>query len=188
MIARSLQFFFMAFILVAAVPAYAELQTGATHALTFPDVDGHNLSTADGHVTIVTVVTRENEANARAISLLVPERCIGVPKYRYITLVNFEGKIPGPLRGLTRGIIRNRLDAEAKELKPRYEAKNLTRDPRSDVYVVADFDGSAVKRLGLTPESANLAIFVFDGKGKLVGRWSEVPTEEALTSAILAAE
>ena len=189
MFARILQSFFLAFILAAVSSLHAaELQIGTAHPLTFRDVDGHDLSTADGHVTIITVVTRENEANARAVSLQVPERCIGDPKYRYITMVNFQGKLPRPIRGLTRAIIRNRLDAEAKVLKPRYAAKHLTRDPRGDVYVVADFDGSAVRSLGLSPESAGLVVFVFDGKGKLVARWNEVPSEDALGSAITAAE
>jgi hypothetical protein len=189
MIARILQPFLVAFIFATSSALQgAELQTGSVHRLSFADVDGHDLSTAEGHVTIITVVTRENEANARAVALLVPERCIGDPKYRYITLVNFQGKLPKPIRGITRAIIRNRLDAEAKELKPRYVAKHLTRDPRGDVYVVADFDGSAVGRLGLSPDSATLAVFVFDGKGKLIARWNDVPSEEALGQAIAAAE
>jgi len=189
MIARRLQPFLFAFILTAGGAAgAAELQVGATHRLTFRDVDGQDLSTAAGHVTIITVITRENEENARAVSKLVPERYIGDPRYRYVTLVNFQGKLPGPLRGVTRAVIRNRLDAEAKELKPRYAAKHLTRDPRDDVYVIADFDGSAVARLGLSADSAALAVFVFDGGGKLVARWSDVPREDAMIKAIAAAE
>ena len=189
MIARSLQSFFLALILAASATATAaELQVGATHRLTFRDVDGQDLSTAAGHVTIITVITRENEEDARAVSKLVPERCIGDPKYRYITLVNFQGKLPGALRGVTRAVIRNRLDGEAKQLKPRYVAKHLTRDPRDDVYVVADFDGSAVTRLGLSPDSAKLAVFVFDGRGTLVARFNQVPSEAAMVKAIAAAD
>ena len=187
MIARSLQSFFLAFIFAGAAVA-AELQIGSVHQLIFRDVDGRDLSTSAGHVTIITVITRENEANARVVARLVPEHCVGDPKYRYITLVNFQGKLPRPVQGLTRAIIRSRLDAEAKALKPRYVRKNLIRDPRPDVYVIADFDGSAVKRLGLSPDSARLAVFVFDGKGTLIARWNEVPTEEALAKAITAAE
>ena len=177
--------FLLAFILSAAGSvAAAELQTGAVHRLTFRDVDGEDLSIAAGHVTIITVITREIEEQARNVSKLVPERCVGDPKYRYITMVNFQGKLPGPMQGLTRGIIRNRLDAEAKKLKPQYEANKLTRDPRSDLFVVADFDGSAVTRLGLSPDASALSVFVFDGKGKLVARWNGVPSEEAMVSAI----
>jgi hypothetical protein len=190
MIARSLQSFFLAGLLAASatMAAAAELQVGAMHRLTFRDVDGEDLSTSAGHVTIITVITRENEEEARAVSKLVPERCIGDPKYRYVTLVNFQGKLPGPLRGVTRAVIRGRLDREAKELEPRYAAKNLTRNPRNDVYVVADFDGSAMTRLGLSPDLAGVAIFIFDGKGKLVARWTRVPPEDAMVKAIAAAE
>ena len=187
--ARSLQSFLLAIILATPVTAAAaELQVGATHQLTFRDVDGQDLSTAAGHVTIITVITREQEEKARAVSKLVPERYVGDPKYRYITLVNFQGKLPRPVRGITRSVIRNRLDAEAKELKTRYLAKQLTRDPRQDLYVVADFDGSDVTRLGLTLESSGLAVFIFDGKGKLVARWHAVPPDGALEKAIAAAE
>jgi hypothetical protein len=189
MIARSLQLFFLAIILAPhPLATAAELQVGAAHQLTFRDVDGRSLSTADGHVTVITVITRDQEEKARAVSKGVPERCVGDPKYRYITLVNFQGKLPGPVRGLTRRVIRGRLDAEAKELKPRYVAKQLTRDPRKDLYVVPDFDGSSAARLGLQSASATLAVFVFDGKGKLVARWNEVPTEAELGKAIAAAE
>jgi hypothetical protein len=189
MIARCLQSFFLTMILVGgATAAAAELQVGATHRLSFRDVDGQDLSTAAGHVTIITVITREKEEDARGVSKLVPERCIGDPKYRYVTLVNFQGKLPAPLRGVTRAVIRKRLDVEAKELKPRYVAKRLTRNPRDDVYVVADFDGTAVTRLGLSPDSTKLAVYVFNGQGTLVARFDEVPSEGAMVKAIAAAE
>ena len=186
---RSLQCFFAALLL--AIPSgldAAALQLGEIHRLTFRDVDGNDLSTADGHVTIVVVVTRRSEEQARQISKLVPERCIGDPKYRYITLVNFQKSLAAPLQGITRAIIRRRLDGEAKALQPRYAARNIARDPRRDVYVVADFNGAAVSRLGLAPESQEVAVFVFDGAGTLVDHWSGIPPEESLAKAIAAAE
>jgi hypothetical protein len=186
---RWLQCFFV--LLILAAPRATEatlLKAGETHRLTFRDVDGNDLSTADGHVTIITVITRRSEEKARAISKLVPDRCIGDPKFRYVTLVNFQRGLAGPLRGITRAVIRSRLDAEAKQLQPQYTAKNLKRDPRSDVYVVADFDGSAVTRLGMSPESNDVAVFVFDGSGKLVQRWTDVPPGDSLANAIVAAE
>lgn len=189
MIARHLQFIFAALLLgTAASLAAAELQTGSAHRLTFRDVDGRDLSTFDGHVTIVTVVTRQNEEQAQTIADQVPDRYLGNPKYRYITLVNFQRKLVGPFRGLTQAVIRRRLDAEAKKLKPEYEAKKLTRDPRKDVYVVADFDGAAVAQLALEPATRDVAVFVFNGAGKLVGRWTGVPPEGAIAKAIAAAE
>src|SRR3954463_11550438 len=117
MIARALQIFSTALLLASSVANAAPLQPGTVYDLKFTDVDGKSLATADGNVTIITVVTREEEDKAKAIADLVPDRYIGDQKYRYITLVNFQGKLMTPLRGITRGVIRNRLDAEAKTLK-----------------------------------------------------------------------
>lgn len=189
MIARSLQIIFAAFLLAESASAQANpLAVGKVHKLTFGDVDGNDLSTADGHVTIMTVVTRENEAKARTVAELVPDRCVGDPRYRYITLVNFQGKLLGAVHGLTRSIIRGRLDAEAKKLQDDYTAKQLTRDPRKDIYVIADFDSEAVLRLGLAGESEEIAVFVFDPAGKLIARWNDVPPGDSLPQAITAAE
>lgn len=161
---------------------------GSSHRLTFHDVDGRTLSTSDGHVTILTVVTRADEDKARTVADLVPDRYIGDQKYRYITLVNFERKLLSPVHGLTRAIIRNRLTAEAKELQPQYLAKKITHDPRRDLYVIADFDGSATEQLGLSAEATALAVFVFNGKGELLAHWSEVPPGDALPKILAAAE
>jgi hypothetical protein len=189
MIAHSLQRFSFV-ILLACWPAVAaaELRPGDVSALRFRDVDGNEHSTAGGHVTILTIVTRENEARAQAVGDNVPEFCIGILRYRYITLVNFERKLPMPLRGLTRAIIRNRLDAEAKKMRPGYQARGIPRDPRRDIFVVPDFDGGVVTQLGLAPEKAGLVVFVFNPRGKLIARWDDVPSEEALARAVAAAD
>ena len=171
----------------AEFAAASGLKAGATAPLTFTDVDGSELSTADGRVTIITVVTRGNEKGARAVADQVPDRYVGDPNYRYVTLVNFQGKLPAVLQGVTRGMIRRRLDAEAKGLKPQYEAKQRARDPRRDIYVIADFDGKAATRLGLSADSNQVGVFVFSGKGKLVGQWTGLPPNDSLAKAIAAA-
>jgi hypothetical protein len=185
MFARCLQILSLALLCTSASgAAAAPLQPGGVYDLSFRDVDGEDLATADGHVTIITVTARAGEQRARAVAQLVPERYIGDPKYRYITLVDFEGKVPSAVRGITRAVIRRRLDAEARLLKPRYDAKKLTRDPRKDVYVVADFDGNAVAKLGLLPGSADVKVFIFDSRGKLVARWDGMPPEPAFVQAL----
>lgn len=189
MIARALQLFSVVLLLALTAGAQpSRLEPGRTYSFSLRDVDGNDLATADGHVTVITVATRENEEQAQAAADRVPDRCLGNPKYRYITVVNFQRKLAGPFQGLTRAIIRNRLDAEAKKLKPEYDAKKLTRDPRRDIFVVADFDGSAVAHLGLAPEANGVAVFVFDGRGKLVSSWNSVPPGNSLADAIATAE
>ena len=188
MIATLLQRFSIGLLATLALnAAAAELKPGGVARLVFHDVDTNTHSTADGHVTIITVVTRQDEAKAQAVADHVPDRYVGDSKFRYLTVVNFQRKLAYPFRGLTRAIIRNRLDAEATRLRPEYAAKKIPRDPRRDTLVVADFDGTNVTQLGLAPESDGIAVFVFNGQGKLIARWTDVPSSEALAKAISAA-
>ncbi|MBA2743289.1 MAG: hypothetical protein H0U43_03105 [Chthoniobacterales bacterium] len=189
MIPRCLQLFSVLLLVGSSAAAQStQLEPGRTYSFSLHDVDGNDLATADGHVTVMTVVTRQNENEAHAAADRVPDRYIGNPKYRYITVVNFQKKLARPIQGVTRAIIRSRLEAEAKELKPDYDAKKLARDPRHDLFVVADFDGSAVTSLGMSTDSNNVAVFVFDGRGKLINRWNGVPPGDSLAQAIMTAE
>ena len=49
---------------------------------------------------------------------------------------------------------------------------------------MADFDGGMASRLDVAPASTEFAVFVFDGRGRLVRRWNDVPSADALTAAI----
>lgn len=178
-------FFFLFANLFAATPAPSnELHPGNTYSLTFTDVDRHQLSTSDGHVTIITVLTRKDEQKAEQVGERVPHVYLGDPKYRLITLVNFQRGVFPPFQGMINAIIRMRMDSEAKDLQAVYTAKHLTRNPRSDIFVVADFDGKAVSKLGIDASSSEFAVFVFDGRGRLVRRWNDVPSAEALSQAL----
>ena len=182
---RSLQYFFLAALLAAATPAVQaiELQLGNVYPLTFADVDQHQLSTSDGHVTIITVVTQKDEQKAQMVGDRF-SRHLGDPKCRLITVVNFQQKIIQPFRGVAVAIIRHRLDVEAKELQKIYSARHLNRNPRSDIFAVADFDGKAVSQLGVVPTSTEFAVFAFDERGRLVRRWNDLPSADALAAAI----
>lgn len=170
--------------LLATTAQAVQLRQGNTYPLTFTDVDRHQLSTADGHVTIISVVTRRDEAKAQSVGDRVTQITLGDPKFRLINLVNFQQNIFPPLRGMVSAVIRHRLETEAKEVQKSYAERHINRNARDDLYVVADFDGKAVSQLGIAPVSSEFAVFVFDGKGRLVRRWSDVPTSEMLAQAI----
>ncbi len=183
-ILRVPQCFFLAAILAVPSLQAAEMRVGNVYHLTFTDVDQHQLSTADGHVTVISVVIRKDEAKAQTVGDSVPHSYYGDPKFRLITMVNFQQGIFAPLRGMVSAMIRHRLDGEAKELQKVYSEKHVTRNPRNDIFVVADFDGKAVSQLGIAPTSSEFAVFVFDGRGRLVRRWNDVPPAGALAAAL----
>jgi hypothetical protein len=181
---RGPQCFFLFLIFGAATSWGIQLHPGNVYPLVFTDVDRHQLSTADGHVTIISVVNRRDEAKAQTVGDRISQISAGDPKIRLITLVNFQQNIVLPLRGMVSAVIRHRLDDEAKEVQKSYAERHINRNARDDIYVVADFDGKAVSQLGIAPVSPEFAVFVFDGKGRLVRRWNDVPTAEMLTQAI----
>src|SRR6266571_3823561 len=76
--------------------------------------------------------------------------------------------------------IRHRLDQEATRVQPEYDKRKIRRNPRQDLFAVADFDGSALSKLGLSPNSNGVAVFLFDGNGVLVQYWQKVPDRESL--------
>jgi hypothetical protein len=183
-IPRAGQYFFLIAWATTATLQAIQLHVGNNYPLTFTDVDRHQLSTADGHVTIITVATRKDEAKAQAVGDHIPRQFYGDPKFRLITLVNFQQNILPPFRGMLSAVIRHRLDSEAKELQKTYTERHLTRNPRDDIYVVADFDGKAVTQLGMSPTASEFAVFIFDGHGRLVRRWNDVPSLEMLAQAL----
>ena len=178
------QYFFLA-LLSFVVPAQAiQLHQGNTYSLSFTDVDHHQLSTTDGHVTIISVVTNRDEAKAQTVGDRVTQFTLGDPKVRLINLVNFQQNIIFPLRGMVSAIIRHRLDTEAKDVQKIYAERHINRNARNDIYVVADFDGKAVSQLGIAPTSPEFAVFIFDGHGRLVRHWNDVPSLEMIGQAI----
>src|SRR4051794_39459102 len=178
------QRFFLVLCLMAANAQAVQLRPGNTYPLTFTDVDRCQLSTADGHVTVISVVTRKDEAKAQTVGDRVSQITFADPKVRLITLVNFQQGILLPLRGMVSAVIRHRLDTEAKDIQKSYAERHINRNAREDVFVIADFDGKAVSQLGMAPTSSDYVVFVFDGKGRLVRRWNDVPSHEMLAQAI----
>ena len=179
---RGPQYFF--FLIAVATAQAVPLNPGNTYPLTFTDVDRRQLSTADGHVTIISVVTRRDEAKAETVGERMSKITFGDPKVRLINLVNFQQNIFPPLRGMVSAMIRHRLNQEAKEVQKKYGDLHINRNASDDIFVVADFDGKAVSQLGLAPTTSEFAVFIFDGKGRLVRKWSEVPPPDQLAQAI----
>lgn len=185
---RGLQFFFAILFPFVALKGATALEQGRVYPLNFTDVEGRQFSLHDGHATLLTVTTRENEAKAHMVGNVVPEKYVGHPHNRCVTLINFQNQIRPFLRRVIRAIVRHRFRTEADQVQPRYQAKHITHSPRVDLFAVADFDGTGVRQLGIDPASNEFAVFVFNGRGQLVRQWRDVPSIAELESALTAAQ
>ena len=183
MFRRLLQCFFTTVLIGSELSANASpvsLKSGATYKLQFDDVDRRKISIFDGHVSVIVVVTTKDTANAAEVGDRVPIRYKGNQKYRFLTIVHFRTNVSRWFSPILTLAIRNRLDQEATRVQPEYDKRKIRRNPRQDLFAVADFDGSALSELGLSPDSNEVAVFLFDGNGVLMQYWQKVPDRESL--------
>jgi hypothetical protein len=163
------------------------LSNGQRYALNFVDIDGHKLSTADGHVTVLVLATTGDSEKVRAVGDRVPDHCLGNPRYRMITIVLFK-KHTAIGRKIASAFLRHRVKEEARRLQARYDAKKIERDARGDILTVTDFDGTAWSQLGGQNEAAHFHVFVFSESGELRHQWNNVPSAEELAAGLKKSE
>jgi len=183
---RALQFFFVAAIapLLPATLVRGALSTGAIYPLSFVDINGNKLSTADGHVTVLVLATKSDWEKAHAVGDRIPDSYLGNPNYRMITIVRFTRKHGIIVRNVATAFIRHRMEEAANRLQTRYDAQKIQHDARSDIFVVTDFDGSASAQLEEPVEAAEFRVLVFARDGKLLARWSDVPSGKQLAEVL----
>jgi hypothetical protein len=170
-------------LLLAAMPARGALSTGNTYSISFADIDGNKLSTADGHVTILVLTTSADREQARTVGDHVPDFCLGNPAYRMITVVHFIRPHLAIGRRMATAFIRHRVREEEKRLQARYDALKISRDAKSDIFVVTDFDGTIASQLGQSAGAMDFCVFVFGQSGELLAQWHSVPSADELAAA-----
>ena len=165
---------------ISGMPSRGALSTGKTYAISFVDVNGKKLSTADGHMTILVLTTAADREKARSVGDHVPDFCLGNPAYRMITVIHFTGRHMAIGRRMATAIIRHRVQEEAKRLQARYDAQNISRDAKIDIFVASDFDGAAASQLGQPAGGTDFCVFVFGRTGELLAQWQKVPGTDEL--------
>jgi hypothetical protein len=181
--ARPVQLFFR----IALIFVCSELD-GATEAkiypLKFSDVDGNQLSTSDGHITVLTFVTSGDADKAQVLGDRIPDFCLGdAAHYRMITVVEATNH-SAPIRLAYQSIARHRLDAAAKRLQARYDSHKIARSARQDVFAVVDFGGAIASNFPSTGSSSDFRVVVLGPHGELRQQWTEMPTTEQLAAAL----
>src|SRR6516165_2548779 len=170
--------------LVGAVPLSGALSNGQRYRINFVDVDGHSLSTVDGHVTVLVLTTPEDREKARSVGDRVPDYCLGNPNYRMITILNFTRWRMQIGRNIVTMLVRHHLDEEAKRWQARYHEKKIAHDPRTDIFAVTDFDGRVSSQLGAESSAASFGVFVFRRNGELLQHWDDVPSAQELAAVV----
>ena len=183
---RALQFLFVAAItlFLSVTLLRGALSNGATYSISFVDIDGNKLSTADGHVTVLVVATTVDWEKARAVGERVPDYCLGNPDYRMITIIRFIRKHGPIMRQIAMAVVKHRVSEEAKRLQSRYDTNKIMRDARQDIFTVIDFDGTVSSQLGEPAGATDFCVFVFGRQGELLAQWHGVPAAKQLAAVV----
>jgi hypothetical protein len=80
--------------------------------------------------------------------------------------------------------IRHRVREAAKRLQARYDAQKISRNAKSDVFVVTDFEGTITSQLDQSAEATDFCVFVFGQSGELKAQWHSVPSADELAAAV----
>ena len=183
---RAFQFFFFA-ALAGFLPSLllrGALSNGATYSISFIDIDGNKLSTADGHVTVLVLATFADREKVRMVGDSVPDYCLGNPNYRMITIIRFTSKHTVIGRKIATTLVKRRVNESAKRLQGRYDANKISRDARKDIFIVTDFNGTASSQLEDPAQAASFRVLVFARDGKLLAQWTDVPSAKQLTGVL----
>ena len=169
---------------IGAVPLSGAHAHGQRYRINFVDVDGNSLSTADGHVTVLVLMTPEDREKARSVGDRAPDYCLGNPSYRMITILNFTRRRAQVGRNVVTMLVRHQLDGEAKRVQARYNEKKIARDARSDIFTVIDFDGTVSSQVSGESPAPSFGVFVFGRNGELLQRWDDVPSAQELAAVV----
>ena len=181
---RALQFFFAVAMAFLSPLLRGTLSSGTTYSLSFVDIDGNKLSTADGHVTVLVLATTADWEKPREVGDHVPDYCLGNPNYRMITIIRFIRKHGPMVRKIAMAVVRHRVTEAAKRLQSRYDANKIMHDARQDIFTVTDFDGTVSAQLGEPAGVTDFCVFVFGRQGELLAQWHDVPGAKQLAAVL----
>ncbi len=161
---------------------------GQIYAMDIVDLAENKISTADGRITTLVLASSDESARAQKVGDNTPDFCLGNPKYRMITALEFVSHHSTPVRAIIRKLARRRVETAARALQARYDANQIKRNARDDVIVATDFDNVVAARFGVPLGAHTFEVLVLDGKGELRAHWNDVPSREVLESALRAAQ
>jgi hypothetical protein len=181
---RAFQFFFAVAMAFLSPLLRGALSNGTTYSLSFVDIDGNKLSTADGHVTVLVLATTADWEKARAVGERVPDYCLGNPNYRMITIIRFIRKHGPIVQKIAMAVVRHRVTEAAKRLQSRYDTNKIMRDARQDIFTVTDFDGTVSSQLGEPARATDFCVFVFGRRRELLAQWHGLPSAKQLAAVV----
>lgn len=148
-------------------------------------VDGKKIHLNAPH--IITLALKSNQRlsqRTRDIASALDD-LRGLKQWRLVVIVDFRDSIANLLPSIVRMQIRKNLDEEAIRLIPFYKANKNPINPRLELHTIADFDSAVCESLGWKNNPQELAAILFNTKGYVHRRWSDLRNPRPLRQHLL---
>jgi len=140
-----------------------------------PTVGGGSVSLSGGAPTVVTVITKDRENQAKRIGSYISDEEFANGQVLTATVLNFDGKLQPSMRKITEAQIELDLKKESARLGPVYRRLGVDHSPMNNLHVVPDYDGSIARSLGVDSEKNPIVVLIYDQAGNLKARFSGLP-------------
>lgn len=140
-----------------------------------PTVGGNSISLTGGAPTVVTVITKDREDQAKRVGSYLSDEEIAKNQVIAATVLNFEGKLKPSMEKLTAAQIELDLKKESARLGPKYRHLGVDQSPLQNLHVVADYDGSITRSLGVDSAEHPVVVLIYDKSGNLKARFPGLP-------------
>lgn len=108
----------------------------------------------------------------------------GLEDFRLIVVVDLRKSLGSFVRSWTKGRMKADLDEEALALKPWFQARGNTNNPRTYLCAIPDFDGKATEALGWGSDDEVMKVKIFGKDGEKVWTSKNAATPGPLTAKL----
>jgi len=106
----------------------------------------------------------------------------GLEEFRLIVVVDLRKSLGSFVRTWTTGRMKADLDEEALALKPWFQARGNTNNPRTYLCAIPDFDGKATEALGWGSDDRVMKVKIFGKDGEKIWMAKDVESPGPLTA------
>ncbi|HSI82274.1 MAG: hypothetical protein ACAI35_22260 [Candidatus Methylacidiphilales bacterium] len=167
-------------LLLSTILMAAPLHAGA---ITVKDADDRNVTFNPAGKTVVVLNCNPTTQWRTRDAGMALDTFQGNKNFRLIVLVDLRSSMAKVVKGYVMKRMRTDLDAEAVRIKPFYAAKGNLDNPRNDISVIPDWNGSICAQLSWPEESPNFRAVVFKD-GQELKRFDNLTEDGPLVAAV----
>ncbi len=148
------------------------------------DIEGAKVDLGRGRTVVVHAVRPQGLGAPALPKRWIDGPTLADPELKMILLLDGDGKIPKLAEKTLAKRLNGTLTTERKRILREAERAGLKQPKKNTYTIVLDLNSSLSQTLGLRFAKSTQAVGVYDGAGQIVQVWPEVPSLNAVLTAV----